>query len=66
MYDKLVTKFNAIDTSKFVLKTQYKNDKSGFEKNDAIKKIPDAIEFKKQNIILRWLRVKVKYVVLLA
>ena len=53
MYDKLVTKFNAIDTSKFVLKTQYKNDKSGFEKNDAIKKIPDAIEFKKQNIILR-------------
>ena len=32
VYDKLVTKFNAIDTSKFVLKTQYKNDKSGFEK----------------------------------
>ena len=23
------------------------------KKNDAIKKIPDAIEFKKQNIILR-------------
>ena len=31
VYDKFVTKFNAIDTSKFVLKTQYKNDKSGFE-----------------------------------
>ena len=32
MYDKLVTKVNAINTSGFVLKTQYKTDKSSIEK----------------------------------
>ena len=29
VYDKLVTKVNAIDTSRFVLKTKYDTDKSG-------------------------------------
>ena len=42
MYDKLVTQLNAIDTGKFVLKTQYDTDKSSLENiNDADKKIPD-------------------------
>ena len=31
-YDKLVTKVNAVDTSGFVLRTLYNNDKSGIEK----------------------------------
>ena len=40
MYDKLVTKVNDIDISRFVLKTQYDTDKSGLEKkiNDVDKK----------------------------
>ena len=37
MYDKLATKFNVIDTSELVSKTQYNTDKSGLEK-----KIDDA------------------------
>ena len=32
VYDKLVTKFNTINTNGFVLKTQYNTDKSGLEK----------------------------------
>ena len=32
VYDKLVAKVNAIDTSGFVLKTKYDTDKSGLEK----------------------------------
>ena len=32
VYDKLVTKVNTINTSGFVLKTQYNTDKSGLEK----------------------------------
>ena len=36
-YDKLVTKVNNIDTSRFVLKTKYDTDKSELEK-----KIPDT------------------------
>ena len=32
LYDKLVTKVNTINTSGFVLKTQYNTDKSGLEK----------------------------------
>ena len=44
MYDKLVTKVNNIDTSRFALKTKYDTDKSGLEKkiSDADKKIPDT------------------------
>ena len=40
VYDELITKVNVIDTSEFVLKTQYDNEKSGLEKkvNDADKK----------------------------
>ena len=45
VYDKLVTKVNAIDTGGFVLKIQYDTDKSGLEKkiSGADKKIPDII-----------------------
>ena len=32
VYDKLVAKVNAIDTSGFVLKTKYDTNKSGLEK----------------------------------
>ena len=40
VYDELITKVNVIDTSEFVLKTQYDNEKSSLEKkvNDADKK----------------------------
>ena len=45
VYDQLVTKVNNIDTSNFVLKTNYQTDKSELEK-----KIPDMTDFvKKQN-----------------
>ena len=56
--DEIVTKVNAIDTSRFVLKTQYNTDKSGLEN-----KIDVA---DKQIIMLRSLTLKVKYLVLLA
>ena len=36
-FDKLVTKVNSIDTSRFVLKTKYDTDKSELEN-----KIPDT------------------------
>ena len=44
MYYKFFTKVNAIDTSRFLLKTQYNNDNSGLEKKigDANKKISDT------------------------
>ena len=52
MYDKLVTKFNTIDTSGFVLKTKFDKDKSDLEK-----KIPDTMHlFKKQIIMLKLLK----------
>ena len=40
VYDKLVAKINAIDTSGFVLKIQYNIDESGLEK-----KIDDADKY---------------------
>ena len=45
MYDKLVAKVNNIDTSGFVLKTNYDTDKTDLEKqiNDADKENPDTI-----------------------
>ena len=56
MYDKLVTEVNIIDTSGFVLNTQYDTDKWGLEK-----KISNTIGLiKKQIIMLRQLRLKVK------
>ena len=62
VYDKLVTKVNAVDTSRFVLKTQYNTDKSGIKKqiDDADKKIRDAHALaEKQIIIPRSLELKV-------
>ena len=43
-YDKLVTKVDNIDTTKFVLRTIYDTDKSDLEMgiNDTDKKIPDT------------------------
>ena len=43
MCDKLVTKINALDTSRVVLKSQHSTDKSSLEKkiDDANKKIFD-------------------------
>ena len=63
MHQKLVTKVNFIGTSGFALKTQYNTDKSGLEKkmNDAEKKTPDTSRtVKKQTIILKQLRLKIK------
>ena len=50
VYEKLVTTVNAIDTSGFVLKTQYNTDKSGLEKNidEAGNRIPDNSEITKK------------------
>ena len=44
MYDKVITKFSAIDTSRFVLETQYNTDKLECKKeiDDADKEIPDT------------------------
>ena len=52
MYDKLVTKVNAIDTSGFVLKIQHETDKSGLEKkiSDADQKYLMAFGFVKKNL----------------
>ena len=49
VYNKLVTKINKIDTSRFILKTKYHADQSELEK-----KIPDVSEFvKKQTTTLK-------------
>ena len=67
IYDKLVAKVNNIDTSGFVLKTKYDTDKSDLEKkiNHAnIKYLILVDMFKKQNIMLKLLKLKVKYLVL--
>ena len=42
VYDKLVTKVNNIDTSAFVLKTNYQTDKT-----ELVEKIPDVTDFVK-------------------
>ena len=51
MYYKFFTKVNTIDTSRFLLKTQYNNDNSGLEKKigDANKKISDTSGLAKKN-----------------
>ena len=67
IYDKLVAKVNNIDTSGFVLKTKQDIDKSDLEKkiNHAnIKYLILVDMFKKQNIMLKLLKLKVKYLVL--
>ena len=69
VYDKLLAKVSNIDTSGFVLKTKYDTDKSSLEKkiNDADKNIPSTsgLVKKKQIIMLKLLRQKVKYLVFL-
>ena len=69
MYDKLVAKVSNIDTSGFVVKTKYDTDKSSLEKkiNDADKNIPSTsgLVKKKQIIMLKLLKQKVKYLVFL-
>ena len=45
MHDKLVTKVNNIDTSKFILKTKYDTDKLELEQ-----KIPDTSDLVKNQI----------------
>ena len=54
VYDKLVEKLNAIDTSGFVLKTKYDTDKSDLEKkiNEADKKILILVDLLKRQIIM--------------
>ena len=51
-YDKLVTKVNNIDTTRFVLKTTYDTDKSDLEKkiSDIDKIIPDTSDLAKKQI----------------
>ena len=51
-YDKLVSKVNAIGTTKFVSRTKYENDGSDSEKtiNDADKNIPDVSGLVKKQI----------------
>ena len=66
---KLFTKLSAIDSSGFVLKTQYSTDKSGLEKkvDEADMKIPDTNKIvNKNNIMLRSQRLKPKYLLLLS
>ena len=52
LYHKLITKVNAIDTSGFLLKSQYSTDKSGLWKeiDDADKKIDDTSELVKNKL----------------
>ena len=53
MYNKLVTKVNTIDTSRFILKIQYDTYESRLENkiNDANKKVSDISGFVKKLII---------------
>ena len=64
---------NTIDTSDFVLKAQYDTDQSVLEKdiNNTDKKMLDTSELVKKTdhwkqVVQRWLRLKTKYLVLLA
>ena len=68
VYDKLITRVKAIDTSKFVLKTPYSIDKSGLEKkiDNTDKKILIPVDLlEKQVIMLKLLRFKMKYLIML-
>ena len=61
MYDKLVAKVDNINTSGFVLKVKYDTDKSNLQK-----KIRDTsgLVKKKQIIVLKLIKQKAKYPVL--
>ena len=64
---KSVTKVSAIDASGFVLKTQYNTDKSGLKKMTLTKQYLILVDLLKTQIKMqRSLRLKVKYLVLLA
>ena len=67
-YNKLVTKVDNIDTTRFVLKTKYNTDKSDLQKKLMMlqKRIPITSAFikKKQITVLKLLRQKIKYLVL--
>ena len=70
VYNKLVTKVNNINTKGFILKTKYDTDKSDLEKeiSDANKQIPDTnslVKKKKQIKMLKLMKQKVKYLILL-
>ena len=68
VYDELVEKVNNIDPTGLVLKTKYDADKSDLEKktSDAEKKIIDTNNFvKKQNSMLKLVKLKLKYLILL-
>ena len=67
VYDKLIAKVNNIDSSGFVLKTKYDTDKSDLETkiSDSDKKFPTLVSLlKKQIIILKLLKQKTKYLIL--
>ena len=67
VYDKLIAKVNNIDSSGFVLKTKYDTDKSDLETkiSDPDKKFPTLVSLlKKQIIILKLLKQKTKYLIL--
>ena len=52
MYDKLVAKVNNIDTSDFVLTTEYNNDKTELEK-----KIPDVTDLNAKIECYTWMQI---------
>ena len=56
VYDKLVAKVDNVDTSGFVLKTKYNNDKTELEKT-----IPDVTDFVKKANSVNW---KTKFLIL--
>ena len=60
VYDQLVAKVNNIDTSEFVLKTSYDTDKTELEKKILIL----VGLLKRQIIMLKSLKLRVKYQVL--
>ena len=67
VYDKLVAKVNIVNTSGFVLKTNYDADKSDLEKKipDIFPKFPKFVGLLKRQItMLKLLKQRVKYQVL--
>ena len=67
VFDKLVAKVNIVNTSGFVLKTNYDADKSDLEKKitDIFPKFPKFVALLKRQItMLKLLKQRVKYQVL--
>ena len=60
LYNEIVAKVNSIDTSRFVLKTKYDRDKAEIENKILIL----AVLLKRQIIMLKSLKQRVKYQVL--